>query len=108
MSNTQQMEDVAIGYGFNKLPRSSPNKSATIGKPLAINKLGDIVRKTEPHFHVVECFHQPTNRCPISPACGLASVLAEARDAFLAVLDRYTLADIVQERSALLRLLETR
>jgi Rrf2 family nitric oxide-sensitive transcriptional repressor len=38
-------------------------------------KLGDIVRRTEPHFHVVECFHAPTNRCPISrqpvalPAC---------------------------------------
>ncbi|KAK0720102.1 hypothetical protein B0H67DRAFT_484225 [Lasiosphaeris hirsuta] len=38
------MEDVAIGYGFNKLPRLSPNKTATIGKPLPINKLGDIVR----------------------------------------------------------------
>ncbi|KAK0652360.1 phenylalanyl-tRNA synthetase beta chain [Cercophora newfieldiana] len=38
------MEDVAIGYGFNNLPRSSPNKSATIGKPLIINKLTDIVR----------------------------------------------------------------
>lgn len=38
------MEDVAIGYGFNNLPRSSPNKSATIGKPLIINKLSDIVR----------------------------------------------------------------
>jgi phenylalanyl-tRNA synthetase beta chain len=39
-----QMEDVAIAYGFNNLPRSSPNKSATIGKPLMINKLSDIVR----------------------------------------------------------------
>ncbi|KAI9735328.1 MAG: phenylalanine--tRNA ligase subunit beta [Claussenomyces sp. TS43310] len=38
------MEDVAIAYGFNNLPRSTPNKSATIAKPLAINKLGDIVR----------------------------------------------------------------
>jgi len=38
------MEDVAIAYGFNSLPRSSPNKSATIGKPLLINKLGDVVR----------------------------------------------------------------
>ena len=71
-------------------------------------KLGDIVRQTEPHFHVAECFHPPTNRCPISPACGLASVLAEARDAFLAVLDRYTLADLIQEKSALIQLLETR
>jgi Rrf2 family nitric oxide-sensitive transcriptional repressor len=79
-----------------------------LGLPPERVKLGDIVRRTEPHFHVVECFHQPTNRCPISPACGLASVLAEARDAFLAVLDRYTLADIVQERAVLIRLLEPR
>jgi len=39
-----QMEDVAIAYGFNKIPRLSPNKSAIIAKPLPINKLGDIVR----------------------------------------------------------------
>ncbi|KAK4669846.1 phenylalanine--tRNA ligase subunit beta [Podospora pseudopauciseta] len=38
------MEDVAIAYGFNSLPRSSPNRSVTIGKPLMINKLSDIVR----------------------------------------------------------------
>ncbi len=39
-----KMEDVAIAYGFNDMPRSSPNKSVTIGKPLMINKLSDIVR----------------------------------------------------------------
>lgn len=38
------MEDVAIGYGFNNLPRTSPNKASTIAQPLMINKLGDIVR----------------------------------------------------------------
>ncbi|OIW28508.1 phenylalanyl-tRNA synthetase [Coniochaeta ligniaria NRRL 30616] len=38
------MEDVAIAWGFNVLPRSSPNKSMTVGSPLAINKLADIVR----------------------------------------------------------------
>ncbi|KAI0547564.1 phenylalanyl-tRNA synthetase [Xylaria curta] len=38
------MEDVAVAYGFNKLPRSLSNRSATVGKPLPINKLGDIVR----------------------------------------------------------------
>ncbi|TGJ78273.1 hypothetical protein E0Z10_g10493 [Xylaria hypoxylon] len=39
-----EMEDVAVAYGFNNLPRSLSNKSATVGKPLPINKLGDIVR----------------------------------------------------------------
>lgn len=38
------MEDAAIAYGFNKLPRSFPNISGTIGQPLPINKLSDIVR----------------------------------------------------------------
>jgi phenylalanyl-tRNA synthetase beta chain len=38
------MEDLAICYGYNNLPRMAPNKSATIGAPLMINKLSDIIR----------------------------------------------------------------
>ncbi|KAF2009211.1 phenylalanyl-tRNA synthetase beta chain [Aaosphaeria arxii CBS 175.79] len=38
------MEDYAIAYGFNNLPRVYPNKSAAVAAPLPINKLGDIVR----------------------------------------------------------------
>lgn len=38
------MEDVAIAYGFNRLPRAFPSISGTVAQPLAINKLSDIVR----------------------------------------------------------------
>ncbi|KAF2875579.1 phenylalanyl-tRNA synthetase beta chain [Massariosphaeria phaeospora] len=38
------MEDYAIAYGFNKLPRVYPNKSAAVAAPLPINKLADVVR----------------------------------------------------------------
>lgn len=38
------VEDVAISYGFNKLPRFFPSKAATIAAPLKINRLSDIVR----------------------------------------------------------------
>lgn len=38
------MEDVAIAYGFNNLPRAFPSISGTVAQPLAINKLSDIVR----------------------------------------------------------------
>lgn len=62
--------------------------------PKDIN-VGKVVRSAEPDFHVVECFERERNTCPIAPACGVKGVLAEARDAFLAVLDRYTLADLV-------------
>jgi Rrf2 family nitric oxide-sensitive transcriptional repressor len=58
--------------------------------------LGKVFRVTEPDFHLVECFDRGTNTCPIAPACGLIGVLVEARDAFLAVLDKYTLADVLK------------
>ena len=38
------MEDAAIAYGFNHLPRAFPQISGTIAQPLAINKLSDIIR----------------------------------------------------------------
>ena len=38
------MEDVAIAYGFNKLPRAFPKVTSTIGQSLPVNKLSDIVR----------------------------------------------------------------
>jgi phenylalanyl-tRNA synthetase beta chain len=38
------MEDVAVAYGFNNLPRYFPSKAAAVGAPLPINKLADIVR----------------------------------------------------------------
>lgn len=38
------MEDVAIAYGFNNLAKTLP-QSATVGAPLPINKLTDLVRR---------------------------------------------------------------
>lgn len=38
------MEDLAVCYGYNNLPRTSPNRSATVGAPQMINKLSDIIR----------------------------------------------------------------
>lgn len=37
------MEDVAIAYGFNNLPHTTPSVS-TIGKPYPLNKLADTAR----------------------------------------------------------------
>lgn len=68
--------------------------------------VGDVVRRTEPHFHLVECFQVgQERRCPIEPMCGLKGVLAEAQGAFLGTLDRYTLADLLKEREGLRALL---
>lgn len=64
--------------------------------PQSIN-VGEVIRRTEGSLAVVECFDRATNTCPLTRACGLKGALAEAFDAFFAVLDRYTLADLVAE-----------
>jgi Rrf2 family nitric oxide-sensitive transcriptional repressor len=56
--------------------------------------IGRVVRDMEPDFALVECF-RPENECVITPACRLPKMLGEALNAFLEVLDRYTLADLV-------------
>ena len=38
------MEDLAIAFGFNRLPRHYPNKTALVAAPLPINRLADLVR----------------------------------------------------------------
>jgi len=43
--------------------------------------------------------------CIISPVCQLKQVLAEALTAFIAVLERYTLADIIENKDELAALL---
>jgi len=62
--------------------------------PKEIN-LGQIVRRTEPHMNLLECFDVEINTCPLSTACALKRVLYQARKAFMDVLDGYTLADVL-------------
>jgi len=57
-------------------------------------RIGDVVRQTEEDLSVVDCFADVG--CTITGACRLQGVLGEAMDAFLAVLDRYTLADLLK------------
>ncbi len=73
--------------------------------PEAIN-VGWLVRRTEPHFKLVECFDLETNTCPIAPACGLKGALHRAQQAFLQVLDGYTLESFRAHRGDLVALLD--
>lgn len=62
--------------------------------PELIN-IGEVVRRMEDDFHLVECFDPSGNNCPISPACGLKGVLGRALAAYLQVLSEYTLQDLL-------------
>ena len=109
--------------------------------PKDIN-LGELIKKIEPDFALVECFSTDSldssiadinsavindeknasvndmslklidetvshiaSGCIISPVCQLKQVLAEALTAFIAVLERYTLADIIENKDELAALL---
>lgn len=67
--------------------------------------VGAVVRQAEGADLPAECFDRDHNRCHITRVCRLKGVLREALNAFHAVLDRYTLADLVQNRHALAPLL---
>jgi Rrf2 family nitric oxide-sensitive transcriptional repressor len=73
--------------------------------PSEIN-IGWLIRRTEPHLNLVECFDPAVNTCPIAPACGLKGALQRAQKAFLSVLDEYTLDDFQSRRRELVRLLD--
>lgn len=72
--------------------------------PEAIS-VGAVVRQTEGAAMPAECFGIEGGHCSIARICRLRGVLAEAVDAFQAVLDRYTLADLTRDGPALAQVL---
>jgi Rrf2 family transcriptional regulator, nitric oxide-sensitive transcriptional repressor len=68
------------------------NGGIRLGRPAADIGLGDAVRLSEPSLALVEC--QAGEACAIGGLCCLESIMDEALAAMLAILDRYSLADI--------------
>lgn len=65
-------------------------------KPAAEIRIGDVVRNTETDFRMVECFDADHNSCTLTAHCQLKNVIGKALGAYLAELDKVTLADITQ------------
>jgi Rrf2 family nitric oxide-sensitive transcriptional repressor len=72
--------------------------------PGAIN-VAEVVRLTEMQDVPAECFDPETNACAITQGCRLRGVLGEAVRSFYAVLGKYTLEHLVQNRSVLEKIL---
>lgn len=77
-----------------------------LAKPVKSIGIGDVVRYTEPDMAIVSCFEPVNAPCTIHPGCVLKRALKKAADAFIEVLDGYTLDDLVRPRSKLAGLLE--
>lgn len=66
--------------------------------PEAIS-VANVVRATEDNLALVPCFGAAPERCPLAPACTLATCLDAALGAFFDVLARHTVADLVRRKA---------
>lgn len=92
---------VVHNLGINGFILTSRGKNGGIwlARPADEINLGDVVMKTEPDMDLLECFNPETDKCVISAICRLKSVAYEGRSAFMAVLEKNTLADVVKPNS---------
>nr|WP_263313750.1 Rrf2 family transcriptional regulator [Mammaliicoccus sp. Marseille-Q6498] len=110
-----QIEEIAKFYGISKnhltkvvhqlvkLDYIKSTRGRNGGITLNISaediNIGKLVRKTEEHFELVECFNMKTNTCPIALNCGLKGVLNHALNEYLKTLDQYNLSDIIPKNT---------
>ncbi|HCA26966.1 MAG TPA: BadM/Rrf2 family transcriptional regulator [Betaproteobacteria bacterium] len=69
-----------------------------LGRVPGAVRLGAVVRAMEATLDIVDC---QQSVCPLATECRLKMMLNEARNAFIAALDQYTLADLQQQPAAL-------
>ena len=74
-----------------------------LAQPAASIGVGQVVRAVE-NLQLLECFGSDSS-CPIEPVCQLKNIVHKAQYAFLATLDKYTLADLIVQREGLEKLL---
>ncbi|MEE2565662.1 RrF2 family transcriptional regulator [Hyphobacterium marinum] len=94
---------VRAGYVESVRGRSGGLRLSPEGFAVSV---GDVVRLMEGDLDVVECFQKGGGECLISPACKLRGALHRALEAFLTVLDQYTVDDLTANNAKLFSLLD--
>ena len=76
-----------------------------LARAAATINVGAVIRDVEQELGVLGCLQGTPGYCRIEMGCVLRGALRDATNAFLATLDRLTLADLVKPRKALERLI---
>jgi Rrf2 family nitric oxide-sensitive transcriptional repressor len=101
---------VKVVHGLSKSGHLATRRGIGGGFTLAVPAeqimLGRVVRLTEEEETVISCKDRNNRLCRIFPACRLRGVLDEAAAAFFAVLDGYSLKDLMQQTSEMKKLLK--
>ncbi len=83
-----------LGLNGYILTTRGRNGGLKLAHPAKDIQIGKVVRSTEPDFDLLECFNPVTDQCVVSASCTLKGVIFNAQASFMAVLDKYTLADM--------------
>lgn len=111
---SQTIDDIASAYDISKnhlmkvvqrlasagfiISRRGRGGGLTLAHdPKEIN-VGSVVRAMEEVSQFVECSPGSTNHCIVTPVCGLSHMLADAVEAFLGHLDKFTLSDVMAKK----------
>jgi Rrf2 family nitric oxide-sensitive transcriptional repressor len=90
-------------HGFLETVRGK-NGGIRLGMPPEKINIGHVIRCTENTIALTAC-QSNENHCRISAGCILHNVLDDALATFFSVVDRYTLADLLQPRDDMVQLL---
>ncbi len=88
---TKVVQDLARG-GFVVTQRGGGG-GIRLARPADTITLGEVVRRLEERYDMVECFRADGGACLLTPRCRLRPQLIAAREAFLAELDKTSVAD---------------
>lgn len=88
---TKVVQDLARA-GFVTTQRGAGG-GIRLARPADSIRLGDVVRFLEQRYAIAECFRADGGACLLTPSCRLKSRLAAAEEAFIADLNRSSVAD---------------
>lgn len=91
-----------LGRGGFVVSKRGRNGGLRLARPAQSISIGEVVRYLEQRFALVECFQADGGACVLRPLCRLKPRLAAAREAFMADLDRSTVADCAWPSSSII------
>jgi len=89
--------------GYIETVRGKGGGLRLVLEPSAVN-IGEMIRISEGDTPLLPCLG-PNGTCSIQSSCKLMGILREAQVALYAVLDKYTLVDLLQQEESLSRIL---
>lgn len=89
--------------GYIETVRGKGGGLRLVREPNTVN-IGEMIRYSEGDTGLLPCL-DTKGTCCIRPSCKLVSILREAQVALFAVLDKYTLADLLQQEESLTHIL---